>query len=178
MRFFPSGVVRDERNRILLRRSGETTELGEQHRFEDLDPWRQGVEIRGNREVATLRTGEQVTLARTVRGVRKITRRGQSYFKNRRVQWMINVPATKVVLQQNEDGPPAPRKSGTGNDRRWNSFYTILDKTLQTFYNGDLLDENSEAGRKQRDDVYEAAQVWVRGHDKDARGHYIVSDKD
>ena len=143
-----SGVVRDSQNRILLRRSGETTELGEQHPFPDIDPWRQGVEIKGNKEIATLKNGNQVTVARMVRGNREITQKGKSYFKNRRTQWMVNVPASKTVRGERGKG-----------DRRWEELYTINDSTLQTFYNGDLLDENTESGRKQRREVWEAAKI-------------------
>ena len=41
-----------------------------------------------------------------------------------------------------------------------------------------MLDENSESGRKQRRDVWEATKVWVRSHDKDAAGNYVVGDRD
>ena len=58
---------------------------------------------------------------------------------------MVNIPATKSVLEETDS--EKVKKSGRDNDRTWDATYTIEDSTLQTFYDGDLLDENTEAGR-------------------------------
>ena len=135
VRHSDTGVARDAQGRVLLNSEGEVTERGELYPFHVLDPWRQGVQIKGNREVAVLKTGREVTLARTVRGTREVTRMGRSYFRNRRVQWMVNVPASKAVLEDVDEGRPRAAQSSRGNARQWDTRYTILDQTLQTYYN-------------------------------------------
>ena len=63
-----------------------------------MDPWLRGATIRGNEEIAQLRDGTEVSVARMVRGERHITRAGRSYFRYNQSSWVLVVPAWANVL--------------------------------------------------------------------------------
>ncbi len=168
-----SGVLRLGGIRLTQRDGGVTPAGGDLAAMRpdlSLDPWLRGVTVRGNKEFARLRDGTEVSVAQMVRGERRITNAGRSYFRYNKSSWVLVVPAWANVLA--EDGRTVLRSFRRNRD---GSLVTVQIPDDFTTYDED--GEEAIRSTVQRRRVYEAFVEWARKQPLDDQGrHYLVSD--